>query len=55
MGPHPSSRKSNYGDDKRIGGGGRVGGASERKKSTSPGAHMRKQGEEFLRRIEELK
>lgn len=42
------------GDDRRIGGGGRIS-ANDKKKSLSPNSKMRKQGEEFLSKIEMLK
>jgi hypothetical protein len=40
--------------DRRVGGGGRLS-SGGRKKSMSPNAKMRKRGEEFLKKIEELK
>ena len=48
-------KSSNRINDKRIGGGGRIGTGTAGDKSQSPVSQMRKRGEEFLRKIETLK
>jgi hypothetical protein len=50
----PSTRRGI--EDKRVGGGGRVAsGGRDKRKSISPTAKMRKRGEDFLKKIEQLK
>jgi len=45
---------SRHSEERKVGGGGRVT-DFHRKKSQSPGTRVKKQGEEFLKRLDELR